>query len=212
MLNIDFSRALAGSDFHRRGVASPEGKIIFQLADKSGHVRLSRAEWDAAGKSFRDNVSVSSKKAKYCLLLHLPAFFLAMAICNLPPFEFIFHAMPRSFAASIGLALLVLPPIGIYLWHSRNVQRVSAELEELLGELPRVEALSNPVSVPRWLDIAGFLLVGPGLLFAIIGELRPGIFRNTPFADAHLGPLSLAALAIIAARLLWPRLAIRDHR
>jgi hypothetical protein len=198
MLSTGFARGLAVNAFKHRATTLAGGRVVYRLADGSGHVELDRREWQSLGENFHDQVRPLGRKANWMIVGLLPGTLLfALTIGQLIPF-----------AGLMILAALLLGPILIYLWHSRQVQRVAAEIEAQLARRPQAAAVpADPARIPRALDIACMLLVGPGLILAIVGELGgPDTFRNTPFVGTDFDASAWVATALILARLLWPRL------
>lgn len=207
MLDLDFSRALRRTSFTNRIVEGGDGALVFRLADGTGHVRLTRREWIDVGSSFEHETRPVARRAKWALALYLPCWLVVVALTNAPPVALLL-GLSDWLATIFLLGTLFLTPFAIYLWQSHHVGLIAEALEATLGTRQRVpDPPTDPTHIPRWLDISSLLLVGPGLVFALVGQLRPGIFRNTPLTDAHLGPLAIAGFAVIALRLLWPCLA-----
>lgn len=192
MLGMGFSRALASSGFRHRATAVPGGRVLYRLADGSGHVALHEREWDAVGVAFDEATQPVMRRVRWLSVALFPAIFLyAMTLGQVVP----------------GAGLLVLlgiffGPLGIYLWQSHRIAAISRLIEAELAQLPRVAAPpADPSRAPRWLEIAALLIVGPGLIVQLYGSFDPGAFRNTPWSGAHFdwkGWLGLAVLCGLA--------------
>lgn len=212
-INVDLPQALARLRFNYRVVARPDGGHFYRLADKSGYVRLKPGEWDQIGELFHEHTAKTARRAKILLLLHLPMFILLMVIINLPPIWQLLKNSPalvHRMVTYATLGFLFLGPVGYYLWHSSRVGRVAAMIDATLLAAPRVDHVIDPIArSPLWLDILCLVLVGPYLIIAIAGELKPHMFDNTPLSGAHLDVLALIGILAIIARLAWPWLAMR---
>ena len=53
MFSIEISRAVARTIFLHRATELPDGSMAFRLADDSGHVRVTKEQWEAAGQDFK---------------------------------------------------------------------------------------------------------------------------------------------------------------
>jgi hypothetical protein len=201
MIGMGFSRALAQTGFQHRATVLAGGRVIYRLADGSGHVGLSACEWEAAGEQFEAQVRPVGRKTFWLSIGLFPAIFVfGMTIAQILPG-----------AGILILAGILLGPIAIYLWQSYRIKHIARAIEQELARLPRVAAVPAPASrPPRWLEIACILLVGPGLIVQIYGSLNPDAFRNTPWTGMHLGWAGLAGFAVLGAMLFYRRRAARD--
>lgn len=141
------------------------------------------------------------------VFLHIPMFVLLVAICNIPPVWAGIHGIFGPLASYALLAFLFLGPAGYYLVHSHHVGRVVAAIEATLAQRSRIDAPATPLwAVPLWLNILCLILVGPHLIFALIGQLQPSFFNNTPLSGSHLDPLAIVGFIVITARFAWHRI------
>ena len=194
MLHIGFSRQLAESGFEHRASPAPDGRIVYRLADGSGHVRVEPGEWNALLSGFADEARGIARRAKWCLFGLFPGIFVfAMTVGQVRP----------------GAGLLVvlgifLGPPGIYLWQSYRVKWAAKALEEKLAFRRKVPAPPPvPFKLPRWIEIASFVLVGPHLLIEMYGSVNPDAYRNTPLLGTELDWTSGVSFAILAAVLYF---------
>jgi hypothetical protein len=189
MLHIGFSRDLAKINFKDR--ATIEGsRVTYRLADGSGHVGLDAAEW----RSLNDELDARSgevlRKAKKRLFLLFPCIFVYGMTLG--------QVMPG--AGLIIVAGIFLGPPGIYLWQSHRIERISREIEQVLANRSKVVAPPPaPWRVPRWLEIACAVLVGPHLILEVFGSIYPEAYRNTPLLGTSLNWTSLVSFSVIAA-------------
>jgi hypothetical protein len=190
MLDIGFSRRLAESGFEHRASPGPGGRIVYRLADGSGHVSVDRREWEALLNEFSLEARAVVRRAKYCLFGLFPGIFVfAMTIGQLLP----------GAGLLIVLGIFLGPP-AIYLWQSYRVKWAARRLEERLSFRNRVSAPPPiPFRLPRWIEIASFVLVGPHLLIEIYGSIDPDAYRNTPLLGTELDWTSAVSFAILAA-------------
>ena len=188
MLHIGFSRQLAKINFKDRATVHG-GKVTYRLADKSGHVSLDIAEW----QSLNDELDVRSgevlRRAKRCLfMLPFAVFAYGMTLAQVMPG-----------AGLIIVAALFLGPPGIYLWQSNRIERIAREIDEVLADRPKVIAPPRaPWRMPRWLEIACAVLVGPHLVLEVFGSIYPDAYRNTPLLGTSLNWTSFVSFTLIA--------------
>jgi len=205
MIGMSFSRALTQTGFRHRATPVSGGRVNYRLADRSGHVVLSAYEWDAYGEVFEEQVRPVARKTFWLTIGLLPGLGLYMIVMG----GILATALDSNFLASVAAVGFVVGlffgPPGIYLWQSYRVKAIAAAIEKDLATFPRAAAPPAPVGrPPRWLEIAGLVLIGPGLVIAIIGQLGgPDTFRGTPLMGAHLTVVAIAGLAILAALLLY---------
>lgn len=204
MLSLAFSRALTASGFEHRATILTGGRVVYRLADGSAHVTLPFDEWQALGERFQAAAKPLVRRAfvaTVCLLPGLVLYLIAMSILGGATGLRIF-----GWIASIGLLFgLFFGPLVIYLWQSYRIKRIGQAMEAELKRYPRVAAPPQvPSRPPRWLQIAGIFLIGPGIIIAMIGEFGgPDTFRNTPLTGTRMGPLAYAGLAVLAALLFY---------
>jgi hypothetical protein len=201
MLGMSFSRALTESGFRHRATMVGGGRVVYRLADGSGHVVLGDDEWDSVGKHFQAEVRPVGRTTAWLSIALFPAIFVfGMTIAQILPG-----------AGILIVAGIFLGPIAIYLWQSYRIKHIARAIERELARLPRVAAPPPPASrPPRWLEIACILLVGPGLIVQIYGSLNPNAFRNTPWTGMHLEWGGIAGFAVLAAMLFYRWRAARD--
>jgi hypothetical protein len=195
MLGMGFSRALTESGFRHRATAVGGGRVVYRLADGSGHVVLDADEWDAVGEHFRMEVRPVGRTTTWLSIGLFPAIFVfAMTIGQILPG-----------AGILVLAGIFLGPIAIYLWQSHRIKHIACAIEKELARLPRAAA-PPPAPAgrpPRWLEIAFMLLVGPGLIIQVYGSLNPTAFRNSPWTGMHLDWVGIAGFAVLGALLFY---------
>jgi len=212
MLDLGFSRQYAGLRLAHRAAPQPDGAVVYRLADGSGHVRLPAGEWDEIATWFRKATRGDYIRAQIGLVLCVPAFVLLCIILNIPPIKAALTIFPREVVSWTVLAALPGFPIAVYFWLLRSVGRVEKSIETELSSRPRVPApRRDKARLPLWVDVAIALLAGPHLVFAVIGSLSPGFFDDTPLSGSHIDLFAGAAFALIAARLIWPRLVARQR-
>jgi len=189
-----FSEKLAASGFQHR--ATPLGRrVVYRLADKSAYVSVDADEWRALCASFSARVAPVRRRMNWMYL-------------SLPPGIMLYALTLGQVIPGVGVIILLAifgGPPAIYLWQSREVERIARSIEAELARRPRVMAPpEDPGKPPRLLDIACLYLIGPGLILSVIGEIGgPDTFRGTPLTGTHFGPLAWAASAVIALRLFW---------
>lgn len=213
-MEIGFSRALAQLRFRHRVRELADGSLAYRLADKSGYIRVSKTEWDEAGTFFAVSTRGSARKANVMLLLWLPAYVLYIMLCNLVVPKQLVQAMPQWLNLLLFIGPLPGIPIGIYLWHSYHVRRVSKAIDATLAGRPRIAAPppSSFPGPPFWFDLVCLIFAGPHLIIAVIGELNPDLFRNTPFTGRHIDANAMFAFALIGVRITWGGLARRRNQ
>lgn len=206
-LHVDFSRQLARMRFHNRATPLPSGDMVYRLADGSGHVQLSAEEWDAVGRFFKQDTGASARRAYVGIALWPVAFVALVMMLGLPPIAAVLGVIPGLHMIVVMTALVGLP-VAVYLRHSAHVQTTVRIIEDELGAMPRVPApLRDPARVPPWLDFVMMLFLGPHLFIAIVGSIDPGQLEGTPLQGSHIDVVAILGFAVIALRVLWPRLA-----
>lgn len=196
-MDSKFSEQLARSGFAHRATGSSGGSVVYRLADGSGSVRVPVQIWNRLSEEFETALAPSRKRTRWLSIALFPAILIfGMTVAGYIPFG--------------GVLILVgifLGPIAIYLLHSRDVQIITRSIEDRLKTYPSCPAAQpDATRFPRALEIAFMVLVGPHLLLAIIGEIGgPDTFRGTPLSGIGIGTFQILALALIAIRLLWPR-------
>jgi hypothetical protein len=190
MLDIGFSRRFAESGFEHRATEAPGGRIVYRLADGSGHVSVERHEWDALLTEFTLAARAAVRQARWCFVFLFPGIFIfGMTIAQVLP----------GAGLLIVLGIFFGPP-AIYLWQSYRVKWAAKAVEEKLAFRNRVAAPPPvPFKLPRWVEIASFVLVGPHLLIEIYGSINPDAYRNTPLLGTSLDWTSAVSFAILAA-------------
>ena len=76
MLDFSFPRRLAESGFEHRATPAPDGRIVYRLADKSGHVRVDPAEWDRLLAEFSTRVRDIQRGTRKWSIWLFPGIFL----------------------------------------------------------------------------------------------------------------------------------------
>jgi hypothetical protein len=190
MLDFGFSRRLAESGFAHRATEAPNGRIVYRLADGSGHVSIDRGEWNRLTAEFSAEAKAIVRQALWCGGFLFPGIFVfGMTIGQVLP----------GAGLIIVLGIFLGPP-GLYLWQSYRVKWAARALEEKLTFRNRVSAPPPvPFRLPRWIEIASFVLVGPHLLLEIYGTIDPDAYRNTPLLGTSLDWTSAVSFAILAA-------------
>lgn len=200
MLHIGFSRELAKINFKDRATVR-DGRVTYRLADGSGHVGLEAAEWRAMNAEFDEESGKVLRTAKRCLVGLFPGIFVyGMTLA---------HVLPLG--GLIIVAAFFLGPPAIYFWQSNRIDRLSRRIESRLAGRPKVAAPPRePWRVPRWLEIAAAVLLGPHLLFEVYGSINPEAYRNTPLLGTSLNWTSLIGFSVIAAILYFRWRAARQ--
>lgn len=198
MLSLGFSRALTSGGFEHRATIMPGGRVVYRLADGSGHVDLPLRDWRALGERFQAETKAIVRRATISTVWMIPGLALYMIVMGS-----IAYAIDSSTLGGIGavgfLIMLLFGPPVIYLWQSHRVQRIAAAIEAELARHPRVEAPpAVPWRVPRALEIAALVLIGPHLIVQVYGSFFPDAFRNTPWTGMHLNWSGIAGFAVLA--------------
>lgn len=190
MLDISFAQWLHTSGFRNRSISMPGGRVIVRLGDGSGHVSLYGEDWRALEARIEAESRAVVREANRFLIALFPGiFFFGMTVGQLIPF-----------AGLIILAGIFLGPLAIYLWQSRQIQRIARAAEAELARHPRVAAPPPRLSrSPRWLQIAVFLLAGPHLLFQVYGSIDPDAYRNTPLSGTQIDATGIIAFLLLVA-------------
>jgi len=190
MLSAGFSRWLTVSGFERRATFVPGDRVVYALADGSGHVELDALEWAAFGGRFADEARAVTRRANAMYLGLLPAVLVfALTVGQL-----------FQFTGIVILLAIFGGPIAIYLWQSHRIKAIAAGIEGDLARRPKAAAPSIAAPpIPRWLEIAAALLVGPHLIFQVVGTLFPNVFRGTPWMGTRLDWSAAVGFAILAA-------------
>lgn len=193
MLDFSFPRLLAQSGFEHRATPEPDGRIVYRLADRSGHVRVERAEWDRLLEEFSTRVRDIQRGTRKWLIGLFPGIFLfGMTIGQILP----------GAGLLIVLGIFLGPP-AIYLSQSYRVRWAAEAIDLKLALRNRVAAPPpKPFRIPRALEIASFVLVGPHLLLELWGSISPETYRNTPLLGTELNWTSAISFAVLAG-VLW---------
>jgi hypothetical protein len=203
-VEIGFSSALAKLRFGHRIGEQSDGTLAYRVEDKSGHVSVTKDEWKDAGTFFVDSTRKSARQARLLLLVSLPAYVVYIAIANLVVSDELARALPYWFYFILFIGPLPGMPIAIYLRHSRHVLRVCQAIDATFAQRPRITAQPRAFfEPPFWFDLLCLLFIGPHLIVAVIGQLDPDIFRNTPFSGRHIDGKATVAFALLAVRLVW---------
>ncbi len=142
MLDMSFPKRLAESGFEHRATHGPDGRITYRLADKSGHVHVSRAEWDALLVEFSDRVRGIQRRRKWWFVGLFPGIFIfGMTIGQVLP----------GAGLLIFLGIFFGPP-ALYLWQSYQIRWAAEAIDFKLALRKRVAPpTTQPFRVPRWL-------------------------------------------------------------
>jgi hypothetical protein len=211
-VNIGFSRALARLRFKHRVTELADGGLAYRLGDGSAQVRVSRREWSDAGTMFNDATRASSRQA-VVLLLCLPAYVAYIALSHVVVPAATARALPSWLYFLVFIAPLPGLPIAVYLRHARHVMRVSKAIDAQLAQRSRLAIVTRGrAGPPFWFDLLCLLFIGPQLLIAIIGEIDPDLFRNTPLSGRRIGGQAMLGFALILVRLAWGELARRRNQ
>lgn len=188
MLSAGFSRWLTVSGFERRATPVPGGRVVYALADRSGHVELDGLEWQAFGDRFQEEARAVTRRANWLYGGLLPGVMVyAFTIGQL-----------FWFTGIVILLAIFVGPIAIYLWQSHRIKAIAKGLEADLARRPRAPAPAVALPrIPRWLEIAAALLVGPHLVFQVYGSLVPDAFRGTPWMGTRLDWSGIAGFLIL---------------
>ncbi len=213
MLDIEISRGLARTRFQHRISELPDGTLSYRLADKSGHVRVTREEWEATGTFFTESTRGPKRDATIALFLWMPAYVVYIAICGVLLPKSWAQALPEWLSLVIFVGPLFATPFVIFFWWSFRVQRVCKAIDATFAERAGIQPpRKNPFRPPFWLDVLCLLFVGPQLIIAVIGEIDPNALRNTPLTGRHLDWQAMLGFALIAARVAWGKVAKRHVR
>jgi hypothetical protein len=191
VISFNFPRWLSRSGFQRRSAAVSRDRMVYKLADRSGYVALDRPEWEALGERFDTECKMVSRRTNWvCCCAPFAVFLFGMTLGQILPG-----------AGLIIVAAIFIGPAALYVWHRRGIERVADAIEADLARRPRVAEPQGiaPPPVPRWLEIAGFFLIGPGLIIQVYGSLNPDAYRNTPLSGTQLNAFGLAGFVALAA-------------
>ena len=178
------------------------GRVTYRLADGSGHVDLDAAEWRSMNAAFDEqSARCCARRGAGCSCCFPVSSSTAMTLGQVMPG-----------AGLIIVAGIFLGPPGIYLWQSHRIKRIAATIEAELACRNKVAApRPAPWRVPRGLEIACAVLVGPHLIFEVYGSIHPEAYRNTPLLGTSLNWTSLVSFSIIAT-IVYFRWRAVQHR
>lgn len=200
-MNSGFSEDLARSGFAHRARTKADGSVVYRLADKSRSVLLPARVWQQMGEEFAEALAPTRRRTRLLSIALFPGILIfAMTVGQIIPF-----------AGVMILASILCGPIAIYLMHSHDVQKVTRSIELRLKSYPQCPDMPrDPARLPRGVEIACLVVIGPHLVLAIIGEIGgPDTYRGTPLSGMGIGPLQMLAMGLIGLRLLWPKLGPR---
>lgn len=201
---VNFSSALARLRFQHQITPLPNGGLAYRLANGSGHVAVSRHEWDEAGDLFKASTGRSLRRARIASLLWLPGFVLYNIICGAIIPREVVRVLPWSVYNTLFLGPFFATPGIIYLWHSYEVKRICTMIDAFFVDRPRIASpAALPWHPPFWFDLLCLLFVGPYLIIAVTGQIDPGLFRNTPLSGRHMDGVAAFGMVLLAARLAW---------
>lgn len=201
MADLFLFEKIAVARLKQRRVDDGSLGVRVRMPDGKGDVRLTANEWDSLGDWFRDQVAPSAKRLRLSIWLTLPLIIALLGItANVPVLK---AAVEGLYDLSPGLFMLFLCgalPLTMTALHCLAVQRAVQGVNEALADRPR-HGISNqpPPKALNTLELIALVLVGPHLITATLGTLFPGIFRNTPWTNAHLDLKSVAGLAVLMA-------------
>jgi hypothetical protein len=200
LLDIGFSRRLAKINFKDRATIRHD-RVVYRLADGSGHVALELYEWRVMLADFDAECAKVLRIAKRCMVGLLPAILIYAVTLG--------WVIPGGHWVTIAAFYFGAP--GIYLWQSNRIERIAREIDARLADRPKVAAPPpEPWRVPRWLEIFCALVVGPHLLFEVYGSINPDAYHATPLMGTSLDWSSLISFAVIAAVLYFKWRAARQ--
>jgi hypothetical protein len=210
MADLFLFEKIAVTRLRQRRVEDGSLGVRVRMPDGKGDVRLTANEWEALGGWFRDQVAPSAKRLRRSVWLTVPLVIAFLGIVyNIPILK---AALVWLFDLAGPLVMLFLCsalPLTMTALHCRAVQRAVGGVNEALADRPRhgISHLPPPKAL-NTLELIALVLVGPHLITATLGTLFPGIFRNTPWTNAHLDLKSVAGLAVLLALglLRWRRM------
>jgi hypothetical protein len=200
---------IAVTRLRQRRVEDGGPGVRLRMPDGRGDVRLSGDEWDALGGWYRDQVRPSAKRLRLAVWLTLPLIIAFLALVyNVPLLRAAFEWLFDVAAPLVMLFLCGALPLTMATLHALAVQRAIDRVNAALADRPRhgASGLAPPKAL-NTVELIALVLVGPHLVFATIGTLSPGAFRNTPFTNAHLDAPAVAGLVVLLALglLRWRR-------
>jgi hypothetical protein len=210
MADLFLFEKIAVTRLRQRRVEDGSLGVRVRMPDGKGDVRLTANEWEALGDWFRDQVAPSAKRLRRSVWLAIPLTIAFLGIVyNVPILKAAFTWLFDLAGPLVMLFLCSALPLTMTALHCRAVQRAVDGVNAALQDRPRY-GISNlpPPKALNVLELIALVLVGPHLITATLGTLFPGIFRNTPWTNAHLDLKSVAGLAVLLALglLRWRRM------
>lgn len=209
MADLFLFQKIAVTRLRQRCVEDGSPGVRIRMPDGKGDVRLAAHEWEALGGWFSDQVTPSAKRLRLGVYLTLPLIIAFFGIAaNAPALK---SAVEWVFDASPAFSMLFLCgalPLTMATLHALAVQRAIDGVNEAMVSRPRLgTTCPPPPGALNALEIAALVLVGPHLVFGIVGSLSPNAFRNTPWTNAHLDAAGVAGLLVLLALgfLRWRR-------
>ena len=154
MLDFSFPRRLAASGFEHRATPEPDGRIVYRLADRSGHVRFERAEWDRLIEEFSTRVRDIQRGTRKWLIGLFPGIFLfGMTIGQVLPGAGLLIVLGIFFGSSIGLIVHWASgfPVSLPWWSFAIGIGFSASVGIFFGLFPAIKAARlDPIEALRY--------------------------------------------------------------
>jgi hypothetical protein len=193
--------AIVRTGFEHRATRQADGSWVYMLRDKSGAVLVPARQWEQIGQAYSRPVRAAKRRAMK-IVFGLPVVILVFAL-------FIAQALPHIVAITLLVSGLLGWVLSWMAWLPWKVHQASRIAEASLRQYPKTRPVPlDPKRAPRVLQVVFLVLVGPNLIFSIIGEIGgPDTFRNTPMVGAGMGPFQYAALAVLTLWVLWPVIA-----
>lgn len=210
MADLFLFEKIAVARLKQRRVEDGSPGVRVRMPDGKGDVRLSGNEWDSLGDWYRAQVAPSAKRLRLSVWLTLPLIIALLAItANVPVLKAAVEGLFEAAPALVMLFLCGALPLTMATLHALAVQRAIDGVNQALADRPRhgISCLPPPKALNA-VELIALVLVGPHLVTATLGTLVPGIFRNTPWTNAHLNMQSVAGLVVLAALglLRWRRM------
>lgn len=210
MADLFLFEKIAMTRLKQRRVEDGGPGIRLRMPDGQGDVRLTACEWETLGDWFRARVEPSAKRLRLAVWLTLPLIIAFLGIVyNVPVLKTAFEWLFDAAAPLVMLFLCGALPLTMAALHALAVQRAIDGVNQAIADRPRhgTSCLPPPKAL-NIVELIALVLVGPHLVFATIGTLSPGAFRNTPWTNAHLDLKAIAGLVVLLALglLRWRRM------
>ena len=206
MTNPSLFQRTADTRLRQRCIFDEYGNRCFRLADGS-YVQVSWAEWEAIGEAYDEAVLPASAQLRRAFNLSMPfSLSLIALISSVPALDHAVKAADETIPIVIPFAILAGLPFTFMFRHYLAVRRALAAAGAHLRSRPRIAVTPAPGRAAcEMLEILVRVLVGPVLLIQTVVTLLPSTFERTPFGGTRLGPVSVAAVAVLCAYLLLRR-------